>query len=213
MNLIELLSQLALTGGDWVIYLLLLTSVASVYVMAERWFYLTVVSGRAQEIRKLAIERLDRGDVDALCQDLKKFRGPEARVLAFGLSAMARGPANVQQRMESQLIKEKASLEANLALLATVGSNAPFVGLFGTVLGVIKAFHELSVQGAASGGGAVMAGISQALIATAVGIMVAIPALAAFNYFKNRVKTIVAGVESLNHLALSYLVQSPGPRS
>ena len=101
----------------------------------------------------------------------------------MGLSALYRGTANVQERMESQLIKEKAALEANLVLLATVGSNAPFVGLFGTVLGVIKAFHELSLQGS-RGGNMVMSGISQALIATAVGIMVAIPALVAYNYFR-----------------------------
>jgi biopolymer transport protein ExbB len=96
-------------------------------------------------------------------------------------------------------------LEQNLVLLGTVGSNAPFVGLFGTVLGVIKAFHELSLQGAASGGATVMRGISEALIATAVGILVAIPALVAYNYFKDHVKDALAESESLNHLALSYL--------
>jgi biopolymer transport protein ExbB len=79
--------------------------------------------------------------------------------------------------------------------------------LFGTVLGVIKAFHELSLQGA-GGGVTVMRGISEALIATAVGILVAIPALVAYNYFKNRVKTTLASAESLNQLALSYLKPS-----
>ena len=102
-------------------------------------------------------------------------------------------------------------LEKNLVLLGTVGSNAPFVGLFGTVLGVIKAFHELSLQGAATGGTTVMRGISEALIATAVGIMVAIPALVAYNYFKDRVKDVMAETESLNHLVLSYLKPPQSP--
>lgn len=204
MNLIDLLNQLALSGGDWVIYLLLLTSLVSVYVMAERTLYFYIISGHAQQISKLLAEHLDKGEVDTLCQELKKLHCPEARILCVGLSAFGRGAANVHERMESQLIKEKTAMETNLTFLATAGSNAPFVGLFGTVLGVIKAFHELSLQG--SGGGTmVMSGISQALIATAVGIMVAIPALVAYNYFKSRAKDILASAESLDHLAMSYL--------
>lgn len=204
MNALDLLNQLALSGGNWVIYLLLLTSVASVYVMAERYIYFSIMSGHGPEIRRIAVEHLEKGDANSVCKELKRFHCPEARILSVGLSALNRGTANVQQRMESQLIKEKAALESNLVMLATVGSNAPFVGLFGTVLGVIKAFHELSLQGS-RGGNTVMSGISQALIATAVGIMVAIPALVAYNYFKNRVKDILASAESLNHLTLSYL--------
>ncbi len=204
MNLIDLLNQMALSGGDWVIYLLLLTSLVSVYVMAERTLYFYIITGRSQEIPKLVMELLDKGEVDSLSKELKKIHCPEARILSVGLSAFARGAANVQERMESQLIKEKTALETNLTFLATAGSNAPFVGLFGTVLGVIKAFHELSLQGS-GGGNMVMSGISQALIATAVGIMVAIPALVAYNYFKVRAKDILAAAESLNHLVLSYL--------
>ena len=208
MNLIELLNRLALGGGDWVIYLLLITSVVSVYIIGERYFYYWVISGRATVIQKILSDGLNNGDVAGVREKLRRYNCPEARMLAMGLSAEARGSANVAERMQSQLIKEKAAMDSGLAVLGTVGSNAPFVGLFGTVLGVIKAFHELSLQGNGSGN-TVMSGISQALIATAVGILVAIPALVAYNYFKNRQKSAVATLESLMHLALSYLKLSP----
>jgi biopolymer transport protein ExbB/TolQ len=205
MNVLDLLNEMALSGGSWVIYLLLFTSVVSVYVMCERYFYFRRISGQSLAIRKFVTEHLVKGDVEAIHGDLKRFQCPEARVLLAGLSAASRGPASVLQRGESQMILEKSALEKNLAILGTVGSNAPFVGLFGTVLGVIKAFHELSLQGASSGGTLVMRGISEALIATAVGILVAIPALVAYNYFKTRVKEALAQAESLNHLAMSYM--------
>lgn len=205
-----LLNKLALSGGDWVIYLLAGTSVISVYVMGERYFFFRRIAGRGHTIRKILTDNLSKGNVDAVSEQLKRLHCPEARILLSGLSAIARGTACVQERIESQLILEKVALEQNLVLLGTVGSNAPFVGLFGTVLGVIKAFHELSLQGA-SGGNVVMRGISEALIATAVGILVAIPALVAYNYFKDHVKDTLAEAESLNHLALSYLKPNANP--
>ncbi|MFI5348198.1 MAG: MotA/TolQ/ExbB proton channel family protein [Elusimicrobiota bacterium] len=208
--LIDSLNELALSGGNWVIYLLLFTSVMSVYVMCERYFFFRKITGQSLAIRKFVTEHLVKGDVEAVHAELKRFQCPESRILLAGLSAAARGPVGARERSESQLILEKAALERNLVLLATVGSNAPFVGLFGTVLGVIKAFHELSLQGASSGGTLVMRGISEALIATAVGILVAIPALVAYNYFKDKVKNALAQAESLNHLAMSYM-KPPAP--
>jgi biopolymer transport protein ExbB/TolQ len=210
MNILDLLNQLALSGGNWVIYLLIFTSVISVYVMCERYFFFRRISGQGDAIRAILTKELPKGDYASLSEHLKRFHCPEARILQAGLSAAARGTSAVRERLESQLILEKVSLDKNLVLLGTVGSNAPFVGLFGTVLGIIKAFHELSIQGAASGGTLVMRGISEALIATAVGILVAIPALVAYNYFKDHVKDALAEAESLNHLALSYLSPPSG---
>ncbi len=85
----------------------------------------------------------------------------------------------------------RVRLEANLTFLASVGSNAPFVGLFGTVLGIIRAFHDL-VGNVHGGADVVMTGISEALVATAVGIFVAIPALAAYNAFQRKVDQLLA---------------------
>ena len=85
----------------------------------------------------------------------------------------------------------RVELEQNLTFLATVGSNAPFIGLFGTVLGIIRAFHDLSVD-ISGGAAAVMAGIAEALVATGVGIFVAIPAVMAYNAYQRRVEQLMA---------------------
>jgi hypothetical protein len=108
--------------------------------------------------------------------------------------------------------RERLRLERNLAFLGTLGSNAPFVGLFGTVLGIIKAFHDLAGN-QAGGPAVVMAGISEALVATAVGLMVAIPAVVAFNYFNRRVRTTMTQVEWMTELALAQLRAAGQPGS
>jgi biopolymer transport protein ExbB len=177
--------SLALEGAGWVLWLLIALSVASIAVMIKRiWFFAT---HRADPDRLLADMRtlLDR--------QLTGEPGLEARVGAMdGAKAM-----------------ERMRLERNLAFLATLGSNAPFVGLLGTVLGIIKAFHDLS--GAAVGGpGVVMAGISQALVATAVGLGVAIPAVVAFNYFNRRVRSRMVEVDWMAQLALARLNATTG---
>jgi len=84
----------------------------------------------------------------------------------------------------------KLSLEKRLGILATFGNNAPFIGLFGTVLGVIKAFHDLATA-KQFGVSVVMEGISQALVATALGLFVAIPSVIAYNYFVRKIKSIL----------------------
>ncbi len=84
----------------------------------------------------------------------------------------------------------RLGLEKRLGILATFGNNAPFIGLFGTVLGVIDAFHTLGLD-ASFGVNAVMGGISEALVATATGLFVAIPSVIAYNYFIRRIKTVL----------------------
>lgn len=98
--------------------------------------------------------------------------------------------------------EEKMKLEKGLAVLATLGANAPFIGLFGTVLGIIRSFAYLSAQ---SGTATVMSGISQALFATAFGLFVAIPAVIAFNVFTKTIKDLVTKVEALRDIYISEL--------
>jgi biopolymer transport protein ExbB len=95
-------------------------------------------------------------------------------------------------------------MERGLSFLATVGSNAPFLGLFGTVLGIIKAFHDLAIN-TDEASEAVMAGISEALVATAVGLLVAIPAVVLYNVFSRWVKSRLSRSQSLANLVLARL--------
>ena len=105
------------------------------------------------------------------------------------------GTVAIDRSTRSYMTDRRAELEKGLTLLATVGSNAPFIGLFGTVLGIIQAFGELSSQ--QGGTGSVMSAISEALIATAIGLLVAIPAVVAFNVFQKRVREILTPCEIL----------------
>ncbi|HXU02873.1 MAG TPA: MotA/TolQ/ExbB proton channel family protein, partial [Polyangia bacterium] len=101
----------------------------------------------------------------------------------------------------------RLEMEKNLGVLGTLGNNAPFIGLFGTVLGIIKAFADLS-RNQGGGAAAVMSGISEALVATAVGLMVAIPAVIAFNFFQAKVRKTIGRIDAVAHMVLATF--SPG---
>src|SRR5207248_7240005 len=137
-----------------------------------------------------------------------------ATIAAAGLRLAPRGPEAVDKAMQSAVALERGRLEKRLVFLGTVGSNAPFVGLFGTVIGIIHAFEELGhaapghAAAAASqvASAAVMSSIAEALVATAVGILVALPAIAAFNYLQRRAATLLGASDVLANLVLAYLV-------
>jgi biopolymer transport protein ExbB len=141
-----------------------------------------------------------------------------ATIARAGLRLARLGPAAADKAMQSAVALERGRLEARLAFLGTVGNNAPFVGLFGTVIGVIQAFEELGhgAPGHASGASAasqvassaVMSSIAEALVATAVGIAVALPAVALYNYLQRRVTALLSGADVLTNLVLAYLSAS-----
>lgn len=107
---------------------------------------------------------------------------------------------SIDRAISSFIKEERGSLEKGLPVLATLGANAPFIGLFGTVLGIIRSFAYLGSQ---SGSTAVMTGVSQALYATAVGLLVAIPAVVAYNNFSNQIKRAIQRTESLRDLLIA----------
>jgi biopolymer transport protein ExbB len=202
--------KLALGGGNWVILLLLLASIGSVAVMFERWRVFRANRSRGDELAPLLAGRLSAGDTASALEVARGFNCLEGRVAAAGLEAFAMGREAVADILASALIRERNLLERRLIVLGTLGNNAPFVGLFGTVLGIIKAFNDLAITGSA-GVSVVMAGISSALVATAFGILVAIPAVIANNYFRSRLEEIESDSERINLLLLAHLSsQKPG---
>ena len=105
---------------------------------------------------------------------------------------------------------QRLKLEKRLTFLGTLGNNAPFIGLLGTVIGIVGAFDELGKNRGMAGAAqvapeAVMTNIAEALVATAVGLLVAIPAVAAFNWFQRVVKTTLANTDALSHVLLAHL--------
>ena len=109
----------------------------------------------------------------------------------------------MEQRMVSFVLAERQKLDSGLVFLGTLGNNAPFIGLFGTVIGIIQAFADLA-SNPAGGPSVVMAGISEALVATAVGLLVAIPAVVAYNVFQRQVKRRVSNADSLIRMLVAH---------
>jgi biopolymer transport protein ExbB/TolQ len=200
----EVFKSLALVGDVWVLYFLIAASVASVAVMVERWMVYRRNKGDVSVFMDRLARNIEKGDIKAAIKLAASSPRTEAKVALEGLNNIKKGPASVEEVMTSTWIREKIELEKNLSILATMGNNAPFVGLFGTVLGIIKAFNDLALTGQ-SGIAVVMSGISAALIATALGIFVAIPAVIANNYFVTKLRQVQSNSESLSHIVMAYL--------
>jgi biopolymer transport protein ExbB len=133
-----------------------------------------------------------------------------AGALKAALETGSDASENVDRAVRSYLTLERTRLERGLTALATLGSNAPFIGLFGTVLGIIQAFGSLAAQSSSTM--SVMTGISEALVATAIGLFVAIPAVVAYNVFSRRMRLVLAECDSLRDFYLSRLAQQGGAR-
>ncbi len=203
-GLVKVLVGLPIFEAEWVLWLLIILSVVSVMIMVERFIFYRKHSVDSDAIRMELNRLLEEGDFAGAAQYLGKFDSLETNVVLFGLREYEKGPDSVEDLLAGAQTKERLRYSARLSFLATVGSNAPFIGLFGTVLGIIKAFQDLS-SNMADASGSVMAGISEALIATAVGLLVAIPAVIAFNAFMGQVKTIMGNAELLEKTLLSQL--------
>ena len=204
MDLEQRLLDFSLLGAGWVLWLLVLLSILCIAVAVERaaYFRLNKTNDAAMELAMANF--LKDGDTAAFQKSLDGLGGIQARVLAAGLDAAEDGTASVEEVIAGTLVFEKARAERGLLVLGTIGSNAPFIGLFGTVLGIITAFHDLA-NAQAEATDAVMAGISEALVATAIGLMVAIPAVILYNGFQRRVKDAMSKSQSLSHLVLAKL--------
>ena len=173
-----------LVSGGVTLDLLIVLSVYSIALIWERWrFYARETAGQKaflDRVRRIMKED-DPSEAVALC---RVYRGLASSVVLASLV----GPVGRDERKSSaQRATERAMsrLQARLSALATIASVSPFIGLFGTVIGVMRAFRDLA-GAAGAGPGVVAIGISEALVCTATGLFVAIPALAAYNYLSNR---------------------------
>jgi len=204
----QVLDLMLRAGSHWVLYLLLGLSVAAIAVMLERvWFFWSERRPRAVLDAALAALR-DRGAASALGK-LSGARSMEAAVARACLTSAADGVAAAEERKAAAIERERARYEQRLAFLGTLGNNAPFVGLFGTVLGIIRAFHDLAGS-ALQGTQAVMAGIAEALVATGIGLVVALPAVAMYNILMRHVETVASRSEVVAHEILALLKGRPG---
>ena len=197
-----LLDIMLRAGSRWVLWLLIGLSIAAVAVMIERlWFFL---QERKPERRLVAaLEALRTKGAAEATKLLAGARSIEASVARACLSRAAEGAEAVDEQRVAIVEQERQRYEKRLAFLGTLGNNAPFIGLFGTVLGIIRAFHDLA--GSMQDPKSVMTGIAQALVATGVGLVVALPAVATYNAFTRHVETSAASADAVAHEILAQL--------
>jgi len=202
--LVERIVSLPILQAEWVLWLLFGLSALSLAIIVERAWFMFRHRADVEGLRLRLAELLASGAREDALTLLAKQDSLEANVLARGLAAAELGPDAVEELVRAAVSRERQRYERYLTVLAVVGSNAPFIGLFGTVLGIIHAFRELStaVAGASQ---AVMGGVSEALVATAVGLLVAIPAVSAFNFFKAKIRSRTEGADQLVRALLAEL--------
>jgi biopolymer transport protein ExbB len=199
----QILDLMLRAGSRWVLWLLIFLSLAAVAVMLERlWFFLQ--SRTPESVLKKTLETMrTKGPAEA-AKLLVNQRSLQAVVVRACLERAADGAGSVEEHRAAIVEQERQRYEKRLAFLGTLGNNAPFIGLFGTVLGIIRAFHDLagnSLQGTQ----AVMSGIAEALVATGFGLIVALPAVAAYNAAIRHVETAASIADSYAHEVLAYL--------
>jgi len=202
MDLFERLSGLTQFGSLWVLWLLVGLSVLALTVALDRavLFFSSRddVLGLRREIRAL----LSHGNVSLARRRLEHSPSFEARIAAAGLDA--ENAASAEQRMRGEQQVVRLSMERNLAFLGTLGNNAPFIGLLGTVIGIVRAFRQPShLEGQLSA--ALMAEIGEALVATVVGLLVALPAIALFNLFQRTIRARLSRADALSGEVLAHL--------
>ncbi|MCC6556432.1 MAG: MotA/TolQ/ExbB proton channel family protein [Polyangiaceae bacterium] len=218
MNLVEWLQRIMVGfGAAWVMWLMIFLSVISVAIILERaWFFWSLRDDLAVLARDLRASLDD--SIEAARKRMEASPSAEAAVVAAGLAVAHKGPEAAEEAMNGAAALQRMKLERRLAYLGTLGNNAPFIGLFGTVIGVVMAFDALgqaakapAAQAAAQSMApqAVMSSIAEALVATAVGLAVAIPAVAFNNLFQRMIKSTLANTEALTRVLLAHLKADP----
>lgn len=204
LNLIQTFLRLAGLGAEWVMWLLLAMGFLCVVIVFERLVLFMSTRVDVTKTARQLVRLLGAGKVSEAQQLVKAGKALEERVVADALSLYDEGPDAVEEVMQASMIRERQRYERYLSYLGTVGSNGPFIGLLGTVIGVILAFAELG-RNPKGGLEVVGPGISEALVATAVGLLVAIPALMSFNWLKAMLKKRVSNADFLCHILVAQL--------
>jgi biopolymer transport protein ExbB/TolQ len=204
MDIQSKISSIASLGASWVMWLLVGLSVAGLAVALERVITYALRSDNLRKLKAEVLALLRRGDLTGARARLATSKAFEAEVVMATLEDPADGPASAEDRLNASAQLMKLRMEKRLAFLGTLGSNAPFLGLLGTVIGIVRAFHELNGAGGRVTSG-LMSEIGEALVATAVGILVALPAIASYNTFQRVIKTRITRADAFGRETLALL--------
>jgi biopolymer transport protein ExbB len=204
MDLAGAFVDFAQLGANWVLWLLIILSVVSVGVMIDRWLWFRGRDTDTDTFTRELRGAFTRGEIERIESKYRNDPAIPIQVSLRGLAERDRGPEAVAEAMHGERARWRRGADRNLMILGTLGNNVPFIGLFGTVLGVISAFQNLTLKTAEAEAETLRA-IAEALVATAVGLLVAIPAVIAFNYFSRKLKIVMGGADECAHTVLSLL--------
>ncbi|MFH1397198.1 MAG: MotA/TolQ/ExbB proton channel family protein [Candidatus Omnitrophota bacterium] len=186
--------QLFKTGGP-TMYVLLLFSIISIAIILERIVYYCLRSRVKRNVFMLNISReLEKGNLKKALEISEKTDTPFSRVVHSALNLHGHDEVVISNTMEREVIIQTTKLEKYTSIIGTIGGTAVYIGLFGTVLGIIRVFHDISKSGS-SGITVTIAGISEALVTTAAGLCVAVPAVIAYNYFTQKIDSFISDME------------------
>ncbi len=185
-----------LNMGGWTLYTLLICSIISVTIIIFKIFEFQKKSKTdAKSFLRVIKSKMQTEPLTFIVAYCDKMNTPVSNVVKAGLARFIESSSsNIEEAMNREVLIETIKLEKYTTIVGTIGSIAVYIGLFGTVLGIIRSFHDISQVG--SGGiSVVIKGVSEALIATAAGLCVAIPAVAAYNFFMKRIDNFVVEME------------------
>ncbi len=181
--------------GGFTMYILLFCSLLSIAIFLERVMYYRKLSKVKRIQFMTALKKaLSSKNIERAAEICTFTPAPFSHVVYSGLELYNRSGREISNAMEREITVETAKLERYTSIVATIGNTAVYIGLFGTVLGIIRAFHDISAAGA-GGMSIVIGGVAEALVCTATGLFVAIPAVIAYNYFIRRVEHFVTDME------------------
>jgi biopolymer transport protein ExbB/TolQ len=181
--------------GGFTMAILLVISVVSVAIILERAiFYHRKSRLKRQDFMRRMRQELKRGGVNSAMKACRESDAPFAEVVYAGLSFFDCSEKEISNNMERQVIIETVTLERFTSVIGTIGSVAVYIGLLGTITGILRAFHDVSISG--SGGiSVIIGGISEALSTTAAGLIIAVPAVAAYNYSMKKIDDFIKDME------------------
>lgn len=195
INIIETLRS------SFTMLILFACSVVVLTFIFERWIYIKHRSVNSDKFFIQVRDAIRQEGVPAAIIMCKSSFSPLASVVRSGLEESKKSVKAAEEMMDAVAIEERSKLEKNLNILGTLGNIAPLIGLFGTVIGIIQAFHSLAVSGSA-GPSVISSGIAEALITTAGGLVVAVPSVVFYNYFLRKVGKIMTDIESVSKKVL-----------
>jgi len=181
--------------GGFTMYILLFCSLISIAIFLERLMYYRKLSKIKRNEFMVAMRRaVNNKNMERAVEICRITPAPFSQVVHAGLELYNRSGKEIFNAMEREITVATAKLERYTSIVATIGNTAVYIGLFGTVLGIIRAFHDISAAGA-GGMSIVIGGVAEALVCTATGLFVAIPAVIAYNYFTKRVERFITDME------------------